>query len=216
MPRYNPQNKAHRKTLADRIEKMLLGSGFCQDPSSRGEDVYTRDVDGTSAKVRVLTSIFNGEVRQKAKDAIRVCAILENGDETYGLVKSKKINRTGDFDAITGRLLTAMRTVYKTARNRALDEAFVARLTEPEIQPQPTLQVGDLVTIGGRGTGLVMSTTNSGATCRIRILWHPEIHFWARRHLFAEPALFEWVRHPDGIWMTVADYDIKKIMESEE
>ena len=126
MARYNPKNKQHRKSLATRVTKMLVSSGFSLDATAKGEDVYERPVDGTTARVRVLTSIINGEMRVKDADAIRVCAVLDTNGSTRGLVKSTRINRTGDTDAITSRLLTAMRKTYKIAQTRANDPGFLA------------------------------------------------------------------------------------------
>ena len=135
MARYNPNNKQHRKSLAKRIAKMLGASGFSRGGSSTGEDVFTRPVDGVttgSAEVRVLTSIFNGEMRRKDKDAIRVCATYTNSaGQTRGLGKTTRINRTGDTDAITGRLLDAMRKVYSVAKKRANDPGFLALPVKP-------------------------------------------------------------------------------------
>ena len=131
MARYNPKNRGHRKSLATRIAKMLVSSGFSLDATAKGEDVYERPVDGTTARVRVLTSIINGEMRQKDKDAIRVCAVLDTNGSTRGLVKSTRINRTGDTDAITSRLLTAMRKTYKIAQKRANDPGFLALPATP-------------------------------------------------------------------------------------
>ena len=131
MARYNPKNRGHRKSLATRIAKMLVSSGFSLDATAKGEDVYERPVDGTTARVRVLTSIINGEMRQKDKDAIRVCAVLDTSGSTRGLVKSTRINRTGDTDAITVRLLTAMRKTYKIAQKRANDPGFLALPATP-------------------------------------------------------------------------------------
>lgn len=131
MARYNPKNKQHRKSLATRIVKMLVAAGFSLDASSKGEAVYERPVDGTTARVRVLTSIINGEVRVKDADAIRVCAVLDTNGSTRGLVKSTRINRTGETDGITARLLTAMRKTYKTAQKRANDPGFLALPQQP-------------------------------------------------------------------------------------
>ena len=136
MTRFNPNNKGHRKTLATRIEKMLVSSGFSVDASHKGEVVYERPVDGTNARVRVLTSIVGGEVRQKGTDAIRICAVVDIAGETKGLVKSIRVNRTGDMAGITNRLLTAMRKVYKDAQSRVKNESFVASLAG-ETQPAP-------------------------------------------------------------------------------
>ena len=131
MPRYNPNNRAHRKALAKRLTKMLLSSGFTVDASASGETVFERPVDGAPARVRVLTSIVNGECRQKGADAIRVCAVLDHGGETRGLVKSTRVNRTGDQDGITGRVLAAMRKTYSLARKRANDPSFLALPAKP-------------------------------------------------------------------------------------
>ena len=128
MTRFNPNNKGHRKTLATRISKMLVSSGFSVDTSHKGEVVYERPVDGTNARVRVLTSIVGGEVRQRGKDAIRVCAVVDIAGETKGLVKSTRVNRAGDMGGITNRLLTAMRKTYKVAQNRAKDQSFLSGL----------------------------------------------------------------------------------------
>jgi len=131
LARYNPKNKQHRKSLATRIVKMLVGAGFLLDASSKGEAVYERPVAGTTARVRVLTSIINGEMRVKDADAIRVCAVLDTNGSTRGLVKSTRINRTGETDGITARLLTAMRKTYKAAQKRANDPGFLALPQQP-------------------------------------------------------------------------------------
>ena len=126
MARYNPKNKQHRKSLAARIAKMLVSSGFSFDSSSKVEDVYERPVAGTTARVRVFTSIVKGEMRVKDADAIRICAVLDTNGSTRGLVKSTRVNRTGDTDGITARLLDAMRKTDKTAQKRANDPGFLA------------------------------------------------------------------------------------------
>ena len=131
MARYNPKNKQHRKSLATRIAKMLVSSGFSFDSSSKAEDVYERPVAGTTARVRVFTSIVKGEMRMKDADAIRVCAVLDTNGSTRGLVKSARINRTGDTDGITARLLDTMRKTYKIAQKRANDPGFLALPATP-------------------------------------------------------------------------------------
>jgi len=135
LARYNPKNKQHRKNLAKRIAKMLLSSGFSLEGNTTGEDVYVRAVTPVAkgtAQVRVLTSILNGEMRLKDKDAIRVCAVYtDDAGASRGLVKSTRINRVGDTDGITGRLLEAMRKTYGTARKRANDQGFLALPVKP-------------------------------------------------------------------------------------
>lgn len=194
MARYNPNNRAHRKALAKRLTKMLLSSGFTVDTSGVGETVFERPVDGVSARVRVLTSIVNGECRQKDADAIRVCAVLDNNGETRGLVKSTRVNRTGDQDGITARVLAAMRKTYALAKKRANDPSFLALPTTPakpaakpaakrpsakrindavKAAPKkavsaPTFKVGDLVVLGNT-RGMVTKVYDAGTPSEI--LW---------------------------------------------
>jgi len=190
MARYNPNNRAHRKALAKRLTKMLLSSGFTVDTSATGETVFERPVDGVSARVRVLTSIVNGECRQKDADAIRVCAVLDNNGETRGLVKSTRVNRTGDQDGITARVLAAMRKTYALAKKRANDPSFLALPTTPatpapkrpsakrindavKAAPKkavsaPTFKVGDLVVLGNT-RGMVTKVYDAGTPSEI--LW---------------------------------------------
>jgi len=160
MTRYNPNNKSHRKKLAAGIKKMLLASGFSAATPSKGEEVYERPIDGFEARVRVLTSIVNGEMRQKDKDAIRVCATIDLEGETLGLVKSTRVNRTGDMEGITSRLITAMRKTYSVGRKRAKDPSFLKKEKKPTSKAasaaklnqalqakaeRKTLRIGDLV-----------------------------------------------------------------------
>jgi len=169
---------------------MLLSSGFTVDTSATGETVFERPVDGVSARVRVLTSIVNGECRQKDADAIRVCAVLDNNGETRGLVKSTRVNRTGDQDGITARVLAAMRKTYALAKKRANDPSFLALPTTPatpapkrpsakrindavKAAPKkavsaPTFKVGDLVVLGNT-RGMVTKVYDAGTPSEI--LW---------------------------------------------
>ena len=131
MPRYNPNNKQHRKTLATRITKMLVAAGYTLDKTARSaEDVYRLDLTGVkkgTAYVRVSTSISKGELRTVGTDAIRVYAVYaDNAGKSRGLVKTTNVNRTGGMAAITGRLLTAMNKTKRTAAKRANDPGFHA------------------------------------------------------------------------------------------
>ena len=131
MPKYNPKNKQHRKTLAARITKMLVAAGYTLDKTARSaEDVYRLDLTGVkkgTAYVRVSTSISKGEMRTVGTDAIRVYAVYqESAGKARGLVKTTNINRTGGMAAITGRLLAAMGKTKRTAAKRANDPGFLA------------------------------------------------------------------------------------------
>ena len=125
MARYNPKNLQHRKNLAKRLFKMLEASGFSR-AAGDGEVIYDRPVDGYPARVRVFTSCGQYAARTSGTDAIRICAVYDIADETRGLVKSTRINRTGEMDGITGRTLNAMRKTYKIALKRAKNPSFLA------------------------------------------------------------------------------------------
>ena len=131
MPKYNPKNKQHRKTLATRITKMLVAAGYTLDKTARSkEDVYRLDLTGVkngTAYVRVSSSISKGEMHTLWPDAIRVYAVYkDNAGKSRGLVKTTNVNRTGGMAAITGRLLTAMNKTKRTAAKRANDPGFHA------------------------------------------------------------------------------------------
>ena len=131
MPKYNPKNKQHRKTLATRITKMLVVAGFKLDKTAKSaEDVYRFDIAGVkdgAAYVRVSTSISKGEMRTVGTDAIRVYAVYkDSAGKSRGLVKTTNVNRTGGMAAITGRLLASMNKTKRTAAKRANDAGFHA------------------------------------------------------------------------------------------
>ena len=94
MPKYNPKNKQHRKTLATRITKMLVAAGYTLDKTARSaEDVYRLDLTGVkkgTAYVRVSTSISKGEMRTVGTDAIRVYAVYaDNAGKSRGYLAQR-------------------------------------------------------------------------------------------------------------------------------
>ena len=106
--KYNHTNPTDRVELAKKIKETLLTAGFHKVPNA-GEDVYERaHHKAEDIVVRVYTSVYRGEVRESGEDAIRVAAIY-NG---RGIAKATRINRTGDMEKITERLLERMREVY--------------------------------------------------------------------------------------------------------
>ena len=185
MARYNPKNKQHRKSLAARITKMLVSGGFSFDSSSKVEDVYERPVAGTTARVRVFTSIVKGEMRVKDADAIRVCAVLDTNGSTRGLVKSTRINRTGDTDGITGFLALPVKASKKRWVPKA-KKAGSKRKTAPKTakrinaavkaaakKPAPTynFKVGELVKFrSGMHKGMVKAVSKATIT----VFWFHE------------------------------------------
>ena len=124
MPKYNPKNKQHRKTLAKRITKMLEASGF----SKTHEYTHTTPIvywsDG-EPKIEVFTKIWTNEMDADA-DAIAV-RLQGAGDKDF-----EKVVLKGDMDGITARLL---RAISKTRRGA----------TKKKPAPTHDFKVGDLV-----------------------------------------------------------------------
>ena len=124
MPKYNPKNKQHRKTLAKRITKMLEASGF----SKTHEYTHTTPIvywsDG-EPKIEVFTKIWTNEMDADA-DAI---AVRLQGASVYIF---EKVVLKGDMDGITARLL---RAISKTRRGA----------TKKKPAPTHDFKVGDLI-----------------------------------------------------------------------
>lgn len=134
MKSYDPELATLRQLLALEIMDKLDDCGFTRvikNPRSGfahnadlAEFVYERNIteDGR-LKVKVFTTIRGGkgsvplEVRKNGKDAIRVCAtyVTKSGQER-GLVKERRINRTGDIADIVNRMYERMRSVWKSAK----------------------------------------------------------------------------------------------------
>ena len=117
MAKYNPSNEKHRKWLAERVLKVLLGYGYVLDFDARGEELvfYKNSECDERASVTVYTSIDrrSGSMRWKGTDAIRVNASHhweeDNGFHTSQLRFNRTIHRRGTFDTIAQRLAEALR-----------------------------------------------------------------------------------------------------------
>ena len=111
---YDPANFNHRTALAMDIQATLLGLGFTrmEIPGTR-EDLYSR----TSTRIRgvemrIYTSIVDGEVRDVGGDSIKVCAVYGMKDgTTRGLMKERRVFRTGQLEEIAGRVKDRIRLV---------------------------------------------------------------------------------------------------------
>ncbi len=117
MAKYNPSNEKHRKWLAERVLKVLLGYGYVLDFDARGEELqFYRKAEGEErATVTVYTSIDrrSGSMRCAGTDAIRVNAYHhyeeDNGFHSTQLRFNRTIHRKGTFDTIAKRLAEALR-----------------------------------------------------------------------------------------------------------
>ena len=154
MARYNPNNKAHRKTLAKRISKMLLGNGFLatMEYSWVTYDVY--QFDG-SRKIDVFTKIWMDELE---KDATKI-EIQASG------LNPVDVALKGDMDGITSRLLRAILKMKK------------ASIKEKTVLI-PSFDVGDLVRFKNARAhgnhdrlGIVMPRVNGDHALRTKVFW---------------------------------------------
>ena len=108
---YNPHLPQDRAQLAESIQHSLRNLGFTPQPSRAGsEEVWGLKVHNDKFKILVYTSIEtnNGHssCRAVGEDAIRVCAIylLRDGSVRMGVVKEKRVNRTGTIEDIVSRI----------------------------------------------------------------------------------------------------------------
>jgi len=116
---YDPQDPQHRLELAAALVVKIKECGFVEVKRPRTtERVYARQVDGhPGIQVLVYTSIVGRRIRERAKDAIRVCAIYTNSEGVErGIARAeKRVNRTGTFEGVVERVYQRLREVYGAA-----------------------------------------------------------------------------------------------------
>ena len=112
---YDPTNINHRTALAMDIQATLLGLGFARKDLGAGtrEEVYVRNSTRIrGVEMRIYTSIVGGEVRDVGGDSIKVCAVYGMADgSTRGLMKERRVFRTGQLEEIAGRVKDRIRLV---------------------------------------------------------------------------------------------------------
>lgn len=110
---YNPDSAESRQKLASSIIKKLNECGFTLRVEAPGrEKVYYREIsDGM--QVVIYTSIVGNQVRAKDQDAIRISGIYKDEDRERGLIKSTRVNRTGQIEDIVERMYQRMRDTWR-------------------------------------------------------------------------------------------------------
>ena len=112
--KYNPDNPVSRKIFAAELMGHLSDNGFARCKRLEGkyerhsEVVYAKPVSG-----RLILAVYTScnqrsgawEARSNGKDAIRIAGlyVLKDGS-TRGIVKTKRVNRTGDVNEILKRV----------------------------------------------------------------------------------------------------------------
>lgn len=123
MTAYDPESRSSRELLAVQLLSKLRECGFSLEKRpNTNEAIYSREVDGTNGKIRVVvyTTVVAGRVpltRPNGKDAIRVCAVYTSRDgRERGIASDTRVNRTGEIADIVDRTYGRMRAVYKAVR----------------------------------------------------------------------------------------------------
>lgn len=115
---YNPNSLSDRRVLAEALLFKLTECGFTEDLNAVGETTYYREVPGTDRRVVVYTTIVGRSVRSVGTDAIRICGVHKNSQGKWlGLIKNKRVNRTGDVFGIADRMYARMRETYGRIMN---------------------------------------------------------------------------------------------------
>jgi hypothetical protein len=119
---YNPGSTVDRIKLAGLIELKLIDCGFKKEDTGRFQEyAYSRNISD-DIKVLVYTTIIEiggtSQVRPVSKDALRICGVYYDGDVVNrGIVKQKRVNRTGEFGEIVGRMYERMRDTWRLCAN---------------------------------------------------------------------------------------------------
>lgn len=119
---YDPASNVDRRELAVALHRALASRRFaikgCK--ADGGEIVYRREAaDGIDVLVYSSINWATGQVAGDGKDAIRVCAVYTNkAGESRGLARDKRVNRTGNIEAIIGRVMTRAKGVFESVASR--------------------------------------------------------------------------------------------------
>ncbi len=125
IPTYDPDYEILRKMLALEIVMKLEECGFKEEPNNKKtgwnsqfstrERVFSRPIND-QIKVIVYTSVVDDDVRASGQDSIRVCAtyVTKTG-MIKGLVKTRRVHRTGNIKDIVSRVHQRMRDVWRDA-----------------------------------------------------------------------------------------------------
>ena len=115
---YDPSFPMFREMLGLHLLARLSDAGFTEEGTAKGERIFSRIIPNSDdrQKIMVYTSISKGSnmVRGEGHDAIRVCGIYKTkAGETRGLVKQRRVHRTGHMEEIGDRMLERMRDTWR-------------------------------------------------------------------------------------------------------
>lgn len=106
---------------AEQLFAFLASKGFAERQQRGVEIVYERRHDRDPRyRVLVYTSVRRGASAARAvgKDAIRVCAIFDDGQRSFGVAKLPRVHRTGTVDGVLERVIDRSREAYAACNQR--------------------------------------------------------------------------------------------------
>lgn len=120
---YNHLYPDHRKALAERLFKVVVGYGYMLDFDNEFPEVIFIKRFPNNRIVKVFTSVDkrDGMARRFGMDAIRIAVVDVNHNPSQPYLpiscySIKRINRAGTIDSIATRLVRAL----KEAENKAV------------------------------------------------------------------------------------------------
>ena len=121
--KYNHEWPNHRKWLAERLYKVVVGFGYMLDFDNHfPEQIFIKKFPNGRV-VKIFTSIDkrDGMARTYGMDAIRVAVVEEHHNPDQPFLPAscyfiKRINRAGTIDSIATRLVRTIKEAEKKAR----------------------------------------------------------------------------------------------------
>lgn len=110
--RFDPDSLQSRIDLGSLLVTKLKECGF-KEESSSGERVFSRHIKN-NIYVVVYTTLKGNAVRGLGQDAIRISGVYRGSERERGLVKSVRVNRTGNMNDIVDRMHQRMRQAWKS------------------------------------------------------------------------------------------------------
>ncbi len=112
--KYDPKSQLARIHLETVLCQTLEDAGFAQEfKEGTNEMIFSRPVRGERRVIVYTGCVENSGARASGKDAIRVCGLMSHNGVDRGLCKAKRVNRTGEIDNISERMLSRMREIWK-------------------------------------------------------------------------------------------------------
>jgi hypothetical protein len=113
---YNHAEYGHRWALATEIKMAVMALGFTPKEIPGTAELVLSRTSGRLKGVEVLvyTTIVGETVRPMGVDAIRVCAVFnpsEEGKRGRGILKERKVLRTGKIEEIPGRVVERVKDI---------------------------------------------------------------------------------------------------------